>query len=203
MTTRLLPSSIVDQLIQLDPVFAPIAEQHGPAPDWQRPSGFPALLHIILEQQVSLESAQAAYDKLQNHLPEINPEAILGMSEEDLRACYFSRQKSRYARTLAQAIVSGDLDLAGLAHLEEPEVRAQLCAITGIGNWTADIYLIFCLQHPDIFPIGDIAAVNSLKELTGLKSREAVLERSLQWQPLRSAATKMLWHSYLKRRGRS
>ncbi len=198
-----LSQSVIDQLITLDPLFLSIVDQYGPAPNWRRPEGFTSLLHIILEQQVSLESAQAAFDRLQARLGQIEPEAVLQLSDEELRACYFSRQKTRYARALAQALVEGQLDLKVLSKLEEAQVREQLCAIKGIGQWTADVYLIFCLDYPDIFPAGDIAAVNSVKELTGLKDKEAVVERSQQWRPYRTAATKLLWHSYLRRRGRA
>ncbi|MEL6636054.1 MAG: DNA-3-methyladenine glycosylase 2 family protein [Bacteroidota bacterium] len=198
-----LSPSLVDQLVHLDPLFGTILEAHGPAPDWRRPAGFTSLLHIILEQQVSLESAQAAFDRLQARLGTISPPALLSLSDEELRACAFSRQKTRYARELARALISGQLELEKLGDGEEAQVRAQLCAIKGIGQWTADVYLIFCLDYPDIFPVGDIAAINSVKELTGLVDKEAVVRRSQNWRPLRTAATKMLWHSYLCRRGRT
>ena len=198
-----LSSHTLAQLFELDPIFQGIAQRYGPAPDWQRPPGFASLLHIILEQQVSLESAQAAYNKLEEQIGHPSPEALLGLSDETLRACYFSRQKSRYSKALAQAILDDQLQLDTLHLLEEAQIREQLEANTGIGQWTSDIYLIFCLGHPDIFPIGDIAAVNAVRELCGVKEKEAVWEKSLQWQPMRRAATKMLWHDYLCKRGRN
>lgn len=198
-----IPKKIIQELCQRDEIFQTIYDRYGIAPDWSRPSGFSTLIHIILEQQVSLESAQAAYNKLATKLGQITPTKLLQLSDDELRACYFSRQKTSYARALSQAILQGDLDLTELEKLPAATIREQLIAIKGIGNWTIDIYLIFCLKSPDIFPPGDIAAINSTKELTGLKSKDAVVKRSEMWQPYRSYATKMLWHSYLCKRGRT
>jgi len=120
-----------------------------------------------------------------------------------MRTCQISWQKAKYLRTLSDALLKGDLDIDNFPNLTETEVRNQLTNIKGIGNWTADIYLLFCLQAKDIFPIGDIAIVNTIKELTSAKTKEEILLLAENWQPLRSLATYFLWHYYLKKRGRS
>jgi len=117
-----------------------------------------------------------------------------------MRACYVSRQKNIYLKYLAEAILSGQLDLAALEDMPDDEVRTRLTALKGVGNWTADIYLIFVLQHADVFPIGDLAAVNALKRVKDLPAettREEILEIAVQWHPYRTIATMLLWHYYL------
>jgi DNA-3-methyladenine glycosylase II len=157
-------------------------------------------VHIILEQQVSLASALSALNKLKERVQELTPARILLLTDEEMRACYVSRQKSSYIRYLAEALLSGQLKLDDLPHLPDEAVRAQLVALKGIGNWTADVYLMFALQRADIFPIGDLAAVNALKRVKRLPAettQEEMLEITAKWQPYRTLGAMLLWHYYL------
>ncbi len=189
-------------LLKKDKILAGIHNQYGLPPNWKREPGFVTLCKIILEQQVSLESARAHFHKLNDFLGEFNPENILKLSDEEMRDCYISRQKANYLRELSEAVVSGKLNFEQIHPLEEKEIREKLTSIKGIGHWTTDIYLLFCLQHKDIFPIGDIAVVHSMKELYKINSKEEILEISESWQPFRSLGTYFMWHYYLKKRGR-
>jgi DNA-3-methyladenine glycosylase II len=155
----------INQLIHSDKIFAFINSKYGNPPNWKRPQGFITLCKIILEQQVSLASANAHFLRLNNFLPEFSPSNILKLTDQELRNCQVSRQKTIYLRALANAIINSDIDLDELPGLEEVDIRKKLTAIKGIGIWTTDIYLMFCLQEKDIFPIGDIAIVNTIKEL--------------------------------------
>lgn len=188
------------QLFKTDNLFADIEKMYGHPPDWTRPKGFISLCRIILEQQVSLASANAHYLKLNNYLNRFSPETIINLTDEEMRKCQISRQKSKYLRELSAAIINGDIDLDQLLELGEAEVRKKLTAIKGIGDWTADIYLMLCLQSKDIFPIGDIAVVNTIKELTDAKTRESILLLSEKWKPYRSLAVYYLWHYYLNKK---
>ncbi|MEP6614664.1 MAG: DNA-3-methyladenine glycosylase 2 family protein [Mucilaginibacter sp.] len=192
--------SFCDRLIAKDTDLAAIFNAYGYPPFWNRPNTFETLVHIILEQQVSLASALSALNKLKERLQELTPARLLLLTDEEMRACYVSRQKNTYLKYLAEAILSGQLDLEALQDMPDDEVRARLTALKGIGNWTADIYLIFVLQHPDVFPIGDLAAVNALKRVKNLPAettKEQLLEVAAQWQPNRTIATMLLWHYYL------
>jgi DNA-3-methyladenine glycosylase II len=172
---------------------------------WTRPNAFETLVHIILEQQVSLASALSALNKLRERLTTITPEKFLLLSDEELKACYFSRQKTSYVRILAQAIQTKQLVLKELEKQSDDEVRKQLTALKGIGNWTTDVYLMFVLRRADIFPMGDLAAVNALKQIKNLPKdtgQEKILEITTQWQPYRTVATMILWHHYLSSRAK-
>jgi len=192
--------SICDQLASIDSHLDHIIKTYGYPPFWSRPNSFESLVHIILEQQVSLASALSALNKLKERVQEITPARVLLLTDEEMRACYVSRQKSGYIKYLAEALVSGQLNLDEFHELPDDEIRSKLTAIKGIGNWTTDVYLMFALQRADIFPIGDLAAVNALKRVkqlpTGI-SREEMLEITAQWQPYRTIAAMLLWHFYL------
>lgn len=167
---------------------------------WTRPNTFESLIHIILEQQVSLASALAALNKLKERLKKLSPQALLTLSDEELKACYFSRQKTIYARELAQALQSKKISLRQFEQMEDEEIRTQLVAIKGIGNWTVDIYLMFVLQRADIFPPGDLAAMNALRQVKKLNKeadREKIVKVAAKWGPYRTVATMTLWHYYL------
>jgi DNA-3-methyladenine glycosylase II len=192
--------SICDQLALTDPHLDQIIKTHGYPPFWSRPNSFESLVHIILEQQVSLASALSALNKLKERVQEITPARVLLLTDEEMRACYVSRQKSSYLKYLAEALLNGQLKLEEFWHLPDEEVRSQLVTLKGIGNWTADVYLMFALQRADIFPIGDLAAVNALKRVKQLPAeitREEMLEITTQWQPYRTLAAMLLWHFYL------
>ncbi len=206
MKTALKPiinEESTDFLLNADPIFKAIFELYGLPPNWQRKPGFETLSRIILEQQVSLESAYAAYLKLKTFCPAFTPKHIAAISTEDLRACYVSRQKATYIKGLAEAILTQQIDLESLNKDPVDLVRTKLTALKGIGNWTCDVYLMFCLQAPDFFPIGDIAAINTVKTLKNVSDKEAVLDITAKWSPYRTAATYFLWHYYLNKRNRS
>lgn len=192
----------VAELAARDGRLARVVTDFGPPPLWAREPGFPTLLHIILEQQVSLASARAAFDRLLAIASPLTPERLLTLDDDTLKAVGFSRQKARYGRALATAILAGSLDLAGLARLDDQAVRAALTQVVGIGRWTADIYLLMALRRPDIWPVGDLALVSAAREVLELpqapKADElAVL--SAAWQPWRAVAARILWHHYLSR----
>jgi DNA-3-methyladenine glycosylase II len=194
---------LCDELANRDASFAGIISDFGYPPFWSRPNTFESLVHIILEQQVSLASALSALQKLKEKIGIISPENLLVLSDEELKFCYFSRQKTVYARDLAENVLSGDLDLKRLETLPDEEVREKLTAIKGIGNWTTDIYLMMILHRTDIFPVGDLAAVNALKKVKNLPkeiSKERLLQIAEAWKPFRTIATLLLWHEYLSRR---
>ena len=194
---------LCDDLASSDEDLASIIRDHRYPPMWTRPNTFETLVHIILEQQVSLASALAALNKLRERIGEVTPGNFLQLTDEELKACYFSRQKTRYARILAQELVAGRLDLSSLEQLPDDAVRAHLIQLKGIGHWTVDIYLMFVLNRRDIFPIGDLAALNALKRVKGLTkqvSKEHLVQLSTRWQPNRSIATMLLWHLYLSSR---
>jgi DNA-3-methyladenine glycosylase II len=194
--------AICDQLAANDPDLAAIVRDHGYPPMWTRPNSFETLVHIILEQQVSLASALSALNKLREYVHELNPENILKLNDAEMRVCYVSRQKSGYIRYLAQQLYDGSLNLKELEQLEDDDIRAQLITLKGIGNWTIDVYLMFVLQRADIFPIGDLAAVNALKKVKHLPketTREEMIDFVIRWQPYRTVATMLLWHDYLSK----
>ena len=200
---RIVNAKDIKSLLKKDMLFAAIHKKYGAPPDWSRPPGFISLSKIILEQQVSLASANAHFQKLNAYIPEFAPEHILKLTDEEMRTCQISRQKAKYLRDLSTAITAGGLDLAGLSLLPPEEVRTILTAVRGIGHWTTDIYLMFCLQTKDIFPIGDIAVVNTVKEFTAARTQDEILDLAEKWRPLRSLATYFFWHYYLRKRGRS
>lgn len=192
-----------NKLAAIDPVFKNILDQYGLPPMWTRPARFSTLVLTILEQQVSLAAAMAAYRKLKNEIRWITPERILAMSDESLRACYFSRQKIQYVRILAYAIKSGELNLRSLHTCSDEEVHRRLTVYKGIGDWTADIYMIHALRRADRFPLGDIALVNSMKESLQLGKeveRDFLLQRAEHWRPYRTIAAMMFWHAYISKR---
>ena len=192
-----------DELAQKDKDLAAIIKEHGYPPMWTRPASFQSLILFILEQQVSLASAYAAFKKLKERIGFVTPAKILALSDTELRACYFSRQKIVYARELATAVKKKKLVLKRFTILHEDDIRQQMKVIKGIGDWTVDVYLMHSLQRTDLFPLGDIALVNSLKETKKLPkdvSREKMLKIAEPWRPYRTIASMILWHSYIKKR---
>lgn len=187
-------------LAERDPHLAAVFERLGSPPLWNREPGFGTLVYIILEQQVSLASARAAYGRLLAALSPLNPTGFLTLSDEALRAIGFSRQKTLYSRGLAHAILEGDLDLDALPGMEEADMRAALTRLKGIGNWTADIYLMEALLLPDIWPTTDLAlkaAIRSVKGLPLMPSAQQLEEIGQLYRPWRSVAARMFWHHYL------
>jgi DNA-3-methyladenine glycosylase II len=199
---KIVNQNDIKKLKSKDKLFGRIYNKYGFPPNWTRPPGFISLIKIILSQQISLASADAHFLKLKGYVKRFAPSEILKLSDEEMRKCQISRQKSKYLRALSSAIINKDIDLKKLKNLNESEIREHLTKIKGIGNWTADCYLIFCLQAKDIFPVGDIAIINTIKELTNAKAIDAIILRSDKWRPLRSLATFSLWHYYLKKRNK-
>ncbi|MBP9119726.1 MAG: DNA-3-methyladenine glycosylase 2 family protein [Ignavibacterium sp.] len=183
-------------------IFFKIKERYGIPPNWQRPQGFVSLSKIILEQQVSLASAEAHFKKLNSYIKDFAPKEILRLTDEELRACQISRQKAKYLRELSLAVINKDLIFEELPIIGSKEVREKLTSIKGIGDWTTDIYLMFCLQSKDIFPLGDIALINTIKELTKVKTHSEIVSLTQKWKPYRSLAAYFLWYYYLKKRNR-
>ena len=192
----------LEQLAEQDPDLAQIYWTLGAPPMWEREPGFPTLIHIILEQQVSLASAKAAFDKLLAIASPLTPESFLALDDLTLREAGFSRQKTKYGRLLATAIQNGQLNLASLPHLTDDEVRNQLTAIKGIGPWTADVYLLMVLKRPDIWPVGDLALQVAAQHIKNLPNRPKAVELEQigeVWRPWRAVAARLLWHFYLSR----
>ena len=197
-----ISTDAIAHLTAVDPNFGLIIDTYGIPNQVVRPPGFETLCKIIFEQQVSLESARACYEKLNNIVSEFSPENILQCSEADFRQAGLSRQKATYITALADAIVNNEIDLDLLPTMSPEEVRNELIKIKGIGNWTIDVYLMFSLQAPDILPLGDIGIVVSIKELWGVSDKEEMQLLSEKWSPYRTAAAFFLWHFYLRKRGR-
>ena len=157
---------------------------------------------LILEQQVSIDSAKATYNKLKNQVENFQPENLLDLSEENCRICGVSRQKTKYIKCLAEAILEKTIDLESLPNKSPEIVREELIKIKGIGNWTIDVYLMFSLESKDILPLGDIAVVNAIKELLDIHDKTEMEIYTQTWAPFRSMATFLLWHHYLQKRNR-
>lgn len=190
------------ELAEKDLDLARIFRALGTPPLWKREANFATLVHIILEQQVSLASALSAFKKLQQKLGVITPEAVLSLTDEEMKAAYFSRQKMSYARDLAKAILSGDLNLKALEDLPNEQVKHELKKIKGIGDWTADIYLLMALLRTDVMPKGDLAlhvAWQKLKNLEKRPTSDEFLIIAERWKPLRAVAARLLWHFYLNK----
>lgn len=191
----------INELCARDPDLARVREAHGPPPMWLREPGFPTLVHIILEQQVSLASARAAFDRLRAAAQPLTPEGLLALDDAALKTIGFSRQKTAYARVLAQALLEGRLDLDELERLPDEDVRARLTSLKGVGPWSANIYLLMALARPDVWPLGDLAlalAAREVKRLPGGIPGSAALEALGEgWRPWRAVAARLLWHHYL------
>jgi len=191
-----------DYLAAQEPVFKSIVDQYGLPTIPSRPPGFETLVLLILEQQVSIDSAKATYLRLRKKAVVFTPEKLVMFSEEDFRSVGVSRQKTVYIKGLSQTIINKEIFLDSLEDKTADEVRDELIKIKGIGHWTIDIYLMFALQTPDIIPIGDIAVVNTIKELFDIHTKEEIRSYTEKWSPYRSHATFLLWHHYLNKRNR-
>ena len=192
-----------DYISGKDSIFKTIIEQYGLPAIPFRPQGFETLVLLILEQQVSIDSAKATFLKIKASYKDMTPEILIAVSDGDYRAFGVSRQKTSYIKALAKALLNKELDLESLPEKTAQQVREELIKIKGIGNWTIDIYLMFCLQVPDLLPLGDIAVVNTIKELLDIHDKDAMEKYAEKWSPYRSYATYLLWHYYLKKRNRA
>lgn len=183
----------IEILIAKDPILHWIFSKYGQPPNWQRSPNFVSLVQIILEQQVSQASAKAHFEKLQSYVGDITPEKLILLSNEAFKSFFVSRQKANYLRNISKEVLAGNLDFEMLISKSDMEVRESLTAIKGIGNWTANIFLMHCLQRKNIFLDNDIAIINAINKLY----KFSLEELKLKWQPLNSLACYFLWHYYL------
>lgn len=194
----------VGKLCERDGDLAAVIKKYGSPPLWKREPGFPTLVYIILEQQVSLASARALYQRLQEAVKPFTPSHFLELSEVEMRDLGFSRQKAHYTRVLAEAIHRKEFALHKLHELGDQLAHEQLTSLKGIGPWTADIYLLSALRRPDIWPVGDLALATAVQEVKRLRRRpspERLEAMSVPWRPWRAVAARMFWHAYLCKRG--
>ena len=189
-----------------DRAIGAVVEAYGVPEFWQRPATFATLVLLVVEQQVSLASAKAVFDRLMAALGAVTPETILAADLDLLGQVGLTRQKQRYVRLLAEAVAEGRLDLTRLATLPDSEARDQLLALTGIGPWTADCYLLAALCRPDSWPVGDRALQVGVGEVLGHTDIPTSIELEGlgdRWRPVRAVAARLVWHDYLCRRGRA
>lgn len=180
-------------------VIAAMLEAAGPPPLRLREPGLAGLAWIVVSQQVSTASARAIHGRVAARFPAFDPCDIGAAPDEDLKACGLSAPKVRTLRAVCEALRSGALDLARLSSLTEKEARAALVSIKGIGPWSADIYLLFCLGCPDVWPVGDLALQESARMALGLRTRPDArkLEKlGERWRPYRAVAARLLWAYY-------
>jgi len=192
------------ELAARDEMLASIHARYGAPPLWRRATGFTTLVHIILEQQVSLKSAKAMLLRLQGLIAPFTPERFLELGDAHLRSLGVTRQKSAYLIDLSTSILNGDLSFTKLARMSDDEARLMLTRIKGIGAWSADVYLLMAMRRADIWPAGDLALAVAMKELRGLETRPGPIELERwaeQWRPHRAVAARMLWQYYLGRNG--
>jgi len=185
-----------------DKIMDMILKTYGPPPNWSRPEGYETLVKIILEQQVSLSSAKATFDKLKAKVKEVTPKRLVKENIASLREVTVSRQKAGYIIGLGQDILDKKVNIKHLPKLGKDDQLDVLTSIKGIGPWTAEVYLLFALQDEDVYPRGDIALINTIKELYQVTNANEAEELSFSWSPYRSTAAYLLWHYYLRKRGK-
>ncbi|MFM7646225.1 MAG: DNA-3-methyladenine glycosylase family protein [Sphingomonadales bacterium] len=197
-------TSLCDILTARDADLQRIVLAYGYPRPWIRPNTFQTLVLSILEQQVSLAAAYAAFERLRKKIGMVTPKKLLALTDQELRDCYFTRQKIVYARGLAQAILSKQISLRKMEQYSDQEVFDRLIPLKGIGPWTIDVYLMHALRRTDQFPLGDIALVNSLKKVKRMRSavsKQRMLSVAAKWKPYRSIAAFILWHAYMQEKG--
>lgn len=191
-----------DFLKKTDPVFVKIIETYGIPEIPKRSPGFETLCLLILEQQVSIDSARATFLKLKSKVNAFEPEFLVDLPDETYREAGVSRQKTAYIKGLSSAVLNNEIDLNSLPSKSADDIRTELIRLKGIGNWTIDVYLLFCLGAPDVIPLGDIAIINTIKELLDIHTPAEMVTVSNTWSPHKSTATFLLWHYYLSKRNR-
>lgn len=185
-----------------EPIFKDIINRLGLPQIPKRPQGFATLVLLILEQQVSVDSAKATFNKIKATVSAVEPRSLVALTDEEFRSLGVSRQKTAYIKGLAFAVINKEIELETLPRKSPEVVREELIRLKGIGHWTIDIYLMFSLEAPDIIPLGDIAVINTIKELLDIHTKEEMERLAQQWAPYRSFATYLLWHHYLQKRNR-
>jgi DNA-3-methyladenine glycosylase II len=205
LTERTFAESVKD-LAARDADLAQVIDTYGQPLLWVREPGFPTLVYIILEQQVSLASAKAAFDRLHDAVRPLTPSGFLKLTDAKLLRIGYSRQKTLYTRLLAESLSRRHFDLRYLHELHDDAARKMLVTFKGIGHWTADIYLLSALRRPDIWPVGDLALATAVQEVKRLRKRpspEELEKMSAIWQPYRAVAARLFWHAYLSKRGKN
>lgn len=203
--TRALLANAVGELTARDSGLAQIVHRHGTPPLWARPHGFATLARIILEQQVSLQSAATLYARVTLGIGGMTPGAVLVAGQEGLREHGLTRQKARYVVALAERVESGALPLRSLSARSDSEVQALLTAVPGLGPWSASIYLLMALRRPDVWPPGDLALHKAVQRLRGMQTLPSSVQATSmaeEWGPWRAVAARILWHGYLEERKR-
>jgi DNA-3-methyladenine glycosylase II len=203
--TERLYSLGISELAARDSDLAAVISKWGNPPFWTHSPGFSGIVLAILSQQVSLESAQAAFTKLEKSIGSINPERFLSLDNDQLRTIGFSRQKSSYVRGIANNIMEGAIDLDDIQSMDNEQARKSLMELRGVGPWTAATYLLFALRRADAWPSGDLALEKAVQEVRGLPTIPSTAEADRiadLWRPWRAVAARILWHHYLKERGR-
>jgi len=183
-----------------DPDLGSILTRLGPPPLWSREPGFPTLVAIVLEQQVSLRSGAAALERLRLAAGSVDPESVIRLGEAGARAAGLTRQKARYVVGLAEATIDGRFDPAAIASADDDDARTRLTSLLGIGRWTADIYLLMALGRPDIWPDGDLAlatAMRRAKRLAAIPDAAGQRRVAEAWRPWRAVGARLLWQAYL------
>ena len=195
------------KLAKKDSALAQVYDQLGPPPLWKRPATFATFVRIILEQQVSLASAKSTFEKLKQHSDRgVKPDAVIDLGESGLRDLGFSRQKARYSVALANDVADGTFKIGSLRRLNDDDARQAITARLGLGNWSADVFMMMALMRADLFPVGDLALIKGMTDLDGgdYTTADKAIARSEPWRPLRSVATRMIWQWYLRpKQGRS
>ena len=191
------------QVGMLEPRFTQILERHGEPPSRKRRGGFETVLKIIVQQQVSIASANAIWSRVRKGViaagGAVNPGAVLALDEDVLRGFGLSRQKAAYAHSLAEAVDSGSLNFRRLRTMADEDVIADLVQIKGIGRWTAEIYLLAVMERPDIWPAADIALMEAARDMLKLSERPTIKEMgplAEPWRPYRTYAARLLWLHY-------
>jgi DNA-3-methyladenine glycosylase II len=203
--TRALLGEGARHIVARDADLARIHRRLGDPPIWGRRPGFPALIKIILEQQVSLRSAAAMYRRIDGHVGGISPQAFDRLGVAGLRELGVTRQKAAYCHGLARRVLDGSLNLTAVARASDEEGRRMLLDVPGLGPWSVDIYFLMALRRPDVWPRGDLALATALRDAKGLPalpSYEQQLALASGWSPWRSVAARILWAAYLSERGR-
>jgi DNA-3-methyladenine glycosylase II len=190
-------------LARRDPRLRALLAQNGLPPMWARRPGFETLIHIVLEQQVSIVAARSLFRRVRTHLGGMTPETISRRGVLGLHRLGLTRQKASYCHELARATLGGSLRLSDIARAPDEDGRSALLALRGIGPWSVDIYYLMALRRPDVWPTGDLALAIALHEVLALPARPGSLrqqEISASWAPWRSVAARLLWHHYLSTR---
>ncbi len=194
----------LSHLTAVDPSLRLVHRRLGDPPAWRRRPGFATLVHIVLEQQVSLDSAAATFGKLSRHLNGVTPGKLILLTPQRMRQLGVSRQKARYLFALADDVIERRFDPRSLGRLDDQSAAAAIRGRLGLGQWSADVYLMMALRRPDLLPTGDLGLVKGLEELDGGSYADAdkIVARAESWRPYRSMATKLIWTLYLDNRNR-